>query len=34
MCKGCGRRFTFPSSVQHWPRYCRECQANRKRAPR
>ena len=28
-CRGCGSQFTFPSTVKHWPHYCRECQAKR-----
>ncbi|MBQ9008665.1 MAG: hypothetical protein IJ088_04955 [Clostridia bacterium] len=27
-CKSCGRPFSFPSTIQHWPRYCRECRKN------
>ena len=30
-CKSCGRPFTFPSTVPHWPRYCRECRKNYRR---
>lgn len=31
ICKSCGRPFTFPSTVPHWPRYCRECRKNYRR---
>ena len=24
-CKKCGRTFTLPEEVQHWPDYCQEC---------
>ena len=24
-CKRCGKTFTLPESVQHWPNYCQEC---------
>ena len=26
-CKRCGRMFTLPEEVQHWPDYCQECRA-------
>jgi predicted Zn-ribbon and HTH transcriptional regulator len=30
-CQKCGKTFTFPSDARHWPRYCPECRARRKR---
>ncbi len=30
-CKSCARPFSFPSSIPHWPRYCRECRKNFRR---
>lgn len=24
-CKKCGKTFTLPEEVQHWPDYCQEC---------
>ena len=26
-CRSCGKTFTLPENVQHWPDYCRECRA-------
>ena len=26
-CKKCGKTFTLPEDVQHWPDYCQECRA-------
>lgn len=26
-CKMCGRTFTLPENVQHWPDICQECRA-------
>ena len=26
-CKVCGRTFTLPEEVQHWPDLCQECRA-------
>ena len=26
-CKNCGKTFTLPEEVQHWPDYCQECRA-------
>ena len=26
-CKICGKTFTLPENVQHWPDYCQECRA-------
>ena len=26
-CKRCGKTFTLPEEVQHWPDYCQECRA-------
>lgn len=26
-CKKCGKTFTLPENVQHWPDYCLECRA-------
>ena len=26
-CKECGKTFTLPEDVQHWPDYCQECRA-------
>ena len=26
-CKECGKTFTLPENVQHWPGYCQECRA-------
>ena len=26
-CKECGKTFTLPENVQHWPDYCQECRA-------
>ena len=26
-CKKCGKTFTLPEEVQHWPDYCQECRA-------
>lgn len=26
-CKRCGRTFTLPEEVQHWPDYCQACRA-------
>ena len=30
-CKRCGKTFTLPEEVQHWPDYCQECRAGRKK---
>ena len=26
-CKACGKTFTLPEEVQHWPTYCQACRA-------
>ena len=26
-CKKCGKTFTLPAEVQHWPDYCQPCRA-------
>ena len=26
-CKRCGKTFTLPEEVQHWPDYCQACRA-------
>ena len=28
-CRSCGRTFTLPENVQHWPDYCLNCRAKR-----
>ena len=29
-CRNCGRVFTFPSTLEHYPNYCLNCRKNRK----
>ena len=31
-CKRCGKTFTLPEEVQHWPDYCQECRAKVRQA--
>jgi hypothetical protein len=26
-CRSCGKIFTFPSNIRHYPNYCKDCRA-------